>query len=367
MIGLGILGILVLLLVVGILFVNLSPEFGGKHQQEDIANYQTSPNFKEGKFQNLSTTTMTMNFGEIMSSLVDYIKGVPNSSPAVNLEVNQVNPTAWQSNDSTNRLIWFGHSAFLLNLDGKNILIDPMLGNVPAPHPWLGSKRYSKELPIQIEELPRIDAVLISHDHYDHLDYKSIKQLKDKVNQFLVPLGVGSHLKAWGIENSRIQEFDWWQELTYEHIKLAFTPSRHFSGRGLTDRFSTLWGSWVIQGTTNKLYFSGDSGYGSHFKEIGKKYGPFDFAMIECGQYNEKWADIHMMPEESVLASKEINATVAMPIHWGAFTLAMHTWTDPVERFSKEANKVGQKYIMPEIGEEIRLDQLIAKNNSWWN
>lgn len=366
MIGLTIGGIIVLLLVIGVLFVNLSPEFGGKHEKEDTARYEKSTHFIDGKFQNSSNTVITMSFGEMMSSLVDYFKGVPNSAPDSNLSVQSVDPEAWKNNDTINRLIWFGHSAFLLNLDGKNILIDPMLGDVPAPHPWLGGKRYSEELPIEIEELPRIDAVLISHDHYDHLDYKSIKKLKDKVNQFFVPLGVGSHLKAWDIENTRIQEFDWWQEITYEHIKLAFTPSRHFSGRGLTDRFSTFWGSWVIKGANQNLYFSGDGGYDSHFKEIGEKYGPFDFAMMECGQYNEKWADIHMMPEESVIAAKEVGAKVAMPIHWGAFTLAMHTWTDPAERFSKKAKELNQNFIIPEIGEEVRLDLIEAENNNWW-
>ncbi|MFT6166433.1 MAG: L-ascorbate metabolism protein UlaG (beta-lactamase superfamily) [Vicingaceae bacterium] len=366
MIGLTIGGIILLLLIIGVLFVNLSPEFGGKHSKKDVERYSTSDNYKEGKFENIKVANMDMSFSQTMGTLVDFIKGTDNSKPDFELPVEKVDSLSWEQNDSTDRLFWFGHSSFLLKLDGKNILLDPMLGEVPAPHPWLGGKRYSKELPIEIQKLPRIDVVLISHDHYDHLDYGSIQLLKEKVNQFMVPLGVGAHLREWGVDESSIQEFDWWQELTYENIELAFTPSRHFSGRGLTDRFSTLWGSWVIKGKAKNLYFSGDSGYGKHFKEIGEKFGPFDFAMMECGQYNEKWADIHMMPEETVQASADVNTKKAMPIHWGAFTLALHTWTDPVERFTKRAKQINLNYIIPKIGEEIDLNELEHDGDTWW-
>jgi len=366
MIGLTVGGFILFLVIVGVIFIKLSPEFGGKHTKSDVERYSKSENFKAGKFENLRSTKMDMSFGETMGTLVDFIKGTPHAKPDFELPVERVDSLDWVQNDSTNRLVWFGHSSFLLKLDGKSILIDPMLGDVPAPHPWLGGKRYSKELPIEIQKLPKIDAVLISHDHYDHLDYGSIQLLKDKVNQFMVPLGVGAHLKEWGIEETRIQEFDWWQESTYEQIGLAFTPSRHFSGRGLTDRFSTLWGSWVIKGKTKTLYFSGDSGYGDHFKEIGEKFGPFDFAMMECGQYNEKWADIHMMPEETAQASTDVNAKKVMPIHWGAFTLAIHSWTDPVERFTAKANEINLDYIVPKIGEEIDLNDLEVEGSTWW-
>jgi L-ascorbate metabolism protein UlaG (beta-lactamase superfamily) len=366
MIGLTVGGIILLLVIVGALFVNLSPEFGGKHSKKDIERYSVSTNYKEGNFENIKAPNMDMSFSQTIGTMVDFIKGTPNAKPDFELPVEKVDSLTWEQNDSTNRLFWFGHSSFLLKLDGKNILIDPMLGDVPAPHPWLGGKRYSKELPIEIQKLPQIDIVLISHDHYDHLDYGSIQLLNEKVSQFMVPLGVGAHLREWGIDSLKIQELDWWQESTFENIEFAFTPSRHFSGRGLTDRFSTLWGSWVIKGKSKNLYFSGDSGYGEHFNEIGEKFGPFDFAMMECGQYNEKWADIHMMPEETAKASSEINAKKVMPIHWGAFTLSLHTWTDPVERFTAEAEKINVSYIIPKIGEEIDLNQLVVNENNWW-
>mgnify|MGYP002476009059 FL=1 len=366
MIGIIIGSAVITLLVVGILFVNLSPEFGGKPTEADKTRYSKSKNFKDGKFENLNKANMDMSFKQTVTTMIDFIKGTPNARPSFNLPVEKVDSLNWEQNDSTNRLVWFGHSSFLLKLDGKNILLDPMLGEVPAPHPWLGGKRYSKELPIEIQKLPKIDVVLISHDHYDHLDYGSIQLLKDKVNQFMVPMGVGAHLKEWGIANHQIQEFDWWQETTYEHIGIAFAPSRHFSGRGLTDRFSTLWGSWVIKGRNKNLYFSGDSGYGKHFKTIGEKFGPFDFAMMECGQYNEKWADIHMMPEETVQAAIDVKSKITMPIHWGAFTLSLHTWTDPVERFTLKSNELNVEHLIPIIGEEIDLMTLTSEHMNWW-
>ena len=361
-IGIGILFIL----LVGILFINLSPEFGGKASKEDIDRYKKSNNYEEGKFVNLVETSIDMSFGEMLISIKDYFKGVPNDRPDFDLPVEHIDSLELVKNESTDRLVWFGHSAFLLQLDGKTILIDPMLGDVPAPHPLLGGKRYSASLPIEIEKLPQIDIVLISHDHYDHLDYGSIQKLKGKTNQFLVPLGVGNHLKKWGIEENRVEEFDWWQKTNTEPIEFVFTPSRHFSGRGLTDRNKTLWGSWVIKGKSKNLFFSGDSGYGTHFKEIGKQYGPFDFAMMECGQYNEKWAQIHMMPEETAQASVDVNAKVVMPIHWGAFTLALHSWTDPVERVTKKLKELNQSAIVPLIGEEVQLESLNEGYKKWW-
>ena len=182
-----------------------------------------------------------------------------------------------------------------------------MLSAVPAPHPLLGGKRFSKELTISIEKLPQIDAVILSHDHYDHLDYESIKKLHPKVGHFFAPLGLGVHLLEWGVPEGKITELDWWGQTTFEDLTLISTPSQHFSGRGLTDRDKTLWCSWVIQSEDEKIFFSGDSGYGDHFKSIGEKYGPFDFAMMECGQYNSLWSEIHMFPEETAQAGVDVH------------------------------------------------------------
>ena len=282
------------------------------------------------------------------------------------MPIHSIDSLNLEEKKDTNRLIWFGHSAFLLQLDGKNILIDPMLGNSPSPHPLLGTSRFKEELPITVEKLPKIDLVLISHDHYDHLDYGSIQQLKDKVQQFYVPLGVGTHLASWCIKDENISEFNWWDETSFEHLQLAFTPSRHFSGRGISDNSTTMWGSWVIKGNNKNIYFSGDSGYGPHFKAIGKKYGPFDFTMMECGQYDEKWSTIHMMPEETAQASLDVNAKVMMPIHWGSFALALHDWDDSIKRVLSKAKELEVNVTTPKIGEEIKLDNLNFNSIEWW-
>ena len=353
-------------LVVG-LFVNLSPQMGGKASLLDIENYKKSHHFKEGVFVNQITTSMDMGFSDGMVTMWEFIRGVKNSRPNVEPPLNQVDSLFLEQKKQEDKLIWFGHSAFLLQLEGQNILLDPMLGDVPAPHPALGQNRYNKKLPIEIAQLPQIDAVVLSHDHYDHLDYGSIMKLKEKTKVYYVPLGVGKHLKAWGIKAIQIHEMDWWDELQLGDLTIALTPSRHFSGRGLNDRFSTLWGSFVIKSNKQAFYFSGDGGYGPHFKEIGDKFGPFDLALVECGQYNEKWADIHMLPEESAQAGIDLNAKFVMPIHWGAFTLSLHTWLDPVQRILKKAEELNLPIITPELGEVVHLahDMALYKDR-WW-
>ncbi|MDY8136030.1 MBL fold metallo-hydrolase [Aquimarina sp. 2201CG5-10] len=364
LIGIGILiGIIV---IATTLFIKLSPEFGGKATKEQKAIYATSDNYKDEKFVNKNEVQLDMSFRDMGKSIIGYFKPQPKTVPKENLSVKKIDSLNIVEHNGKTRLIWFGHSTFLLQMNAKNILIDPMFGEVPAPHPLLGSKRFSKELPIEVEKLPEIDAVLISHDHYDHLDYGTIKKLKSKVKMFYTPLGVGAHLQEWGIAKERIVELDWWQETTFEDLIFRCTPAQHFSGRGLTDRTKTLWSSWIIQSQTENIFFSGDSGYASHFKEIGEKYGPFDFAMIECGQYNEMWPDIHMFPEETAQAGLDVKAKTVMPIHWGAFKLAMHTWTDPVKRVTEKAKELNIDIITPQIGTSILLEDLITSSSSWW-
>jgi len=365
--GLSLLLIILLIPVSGLLFINLNSELGGNPTKEQTIKYIQSDNYKDGKFFNQIPTSLDMNFKKFISVLGDFLKGDPTRQPDFELPVEKIDSLEI-TNKTTDytRLTWFGHSAFLLEMDGKNILIDPMLGESPSPIPVLGSKRYSRELPITINKMPAIDIVVISHDHYDHLDYGSIKKLIDKVGSFYTPLGVGVHLEKWGISKEKIHELDWWDEIKHENLTFILTPSRHFSGRGLFDRNTTLWGSWVIKGIDDNIYFSGDGGYGPHFKEIGEKYGPFDFAMIECGQYDERWNQIHMMPEESARAAVDVKAKLMMPIHWGAFTLALHSWTDPVERVIAKARELDMPVATPKIGEVILLDTLNKSYSMWW-
>ena len=348
-------------------FVNFYPSFGGEVSEEREVKYQTSRQFRDGVFVNTRDVPKDPSFSEILTlSKKFFFTKVENARPGYDLMVKKLDSLELAGYQSNTRLIWFGHSAFLLQIEGYNILIDPMFGKVPAPHPWLGDKRFSKQLPIEIEQLPRIDAVLISHDHYDHLDYRSIKRLKDKVGKFYVPLGVGVHLEQWGVPKASILELDWWEEVSFNDLLFVCTPAQHFSGRKLDTRQSTLWSSWVIKSVSESIYFSGDGGYAEHFTEIGKKYGPFDFAMLECGQYNELWSDIHMFPEETAQAAVDLKAKVFMPIHWGAFKLALHSWTDPVERVSKKAEALQVSMVTPEIGAPIELDSMDEAISFWW-
>ncbi|MFK7812632.1 MAG: MBL fold metallo-hydrolase [Maribacter sp.] len=360
-------GLLLILVIFVALFVNLSPEFGGSATKEQKLKYGKSENYKEGVFINRGDVKMSMGFGDMVKSIRGYFGPQPNTTPEKAIAVEKIDSTSIANYNGPSRLVWFGHSSFLLQMEGKSILIDPMFGAVPAPHPMLGGKRFSKSLPIEIAKLPKIDAVIFSHDHYDHLDYGSIQLLKDKVDMFYTPLGVGAHLIEWGVKKEQIVEMDWWEEAEFHGLSFKCTPAQHFSGRGLTDRAKTLWSSWVIQSKKENIFFSGDSGYGSHFKEIGEKFGPFDFAMLECGQYNELWSEIHMMPEETAQAGLDVGAKKIMPIHWGAFKLAMHPWTEPVERVSKKALELGIAITIPKIGAHIYLDETQIAEEPWWS
>ena len=359
--------LILLLIISGLIWHETSPQFGGEISELKNIKYKKTGHYKDGIFINKTTVNMDMPALKMVSIMIDFIKGNPNGQPNQNIDVLKIDSTTIAKNKLINQITWFGHSAILLELDENKILIDPMLSNVPSPLPILGPERYSKELPITIDKLPFIDAVIISHDHYDHLDYESIQKLKKKVNHFYVPLGVDAHLIEWGIDTSKITALDWWETAKVNEIDLVFTPSRHFSGRGLGDRFSTLWGSWVLKGKKDNIFFSGDGGYGPHFKEIGDKHGPFDFSMIECGQYNKNWADIHMMPEESAQAGKDLKSSIIMPIHWGAFTLSLHDWTDPIERVIKAANDLEIPISTPMIGQPFNWKTEVIISTWWTN
>ncbi len=356
--------ILVVLTISIILFVNMHPLFGGSISNSDRERYRYFDHYKNGKFVNQSPTEMKMGVSTILSLMKDSMSGRKDRKPT-NLIPISLDWKKIKSNEDS--LTWFGHSTFLLNVDDKKILIDPMFGPSPSPVPFIGSKRYSKDLLDVIDELPPIDAVLITHDHYDHLDYASIIKLKEIVGQFFVPLGVAAHLIKWGVDKERISECNWWDELEWQGLSIASVPSQHFSGRGVLNRDTTLWNGWVILGKNNRIYTSGDGGYGPHFKQIGEKYGPFDLTLMEGGQYDERWSAIHMQPEESVQAHLDVRGKYMMLIHWGAFTLAYHSWTDPVERGIRAAEEKGVKIIAPKIGETVFLTDSLPEPKDWWN
>ncbi|AYC18476.1 hypothetical protein DZA65_01583 [Dickeya dianthicola] len=265
--------------------------------------------------------------------------------------------------DERAKFIWFGHSTLLLNLDDTRILVDPVFSASVSPFSFM-FRRFQPPV-LAREALPNIDIILLSHDHYDHLDEQTIRAFRDTATRFIAPLRVGEHLKKWGIEAERIQELDWYHSHTFNGITFTATPSHHFSGRSLSGRNTTLWASWVIQGQRERLFFSGDSGYGEHFRHIGERFGPFSLAFVENGQYNHRWPDSHMHPEQTVQAAQDLRARLFMPIHWGMFALAFHDWADPVRRSSQLARERQLPIIMPMLGEVVTLGTPTA-TPAWW-
>jgi L-ascorbate metabolism protein UlaG (beta-lactamase superfamily) len=285
--------------------------------------------------------------------------------PAQSLPVESLNSTAFPTDNGKAKFIWYGHSAVLMRMKNKTLLIDPMLGPDSSPTAPFRTKRFSSRTLEVIDQIPPVDLMLITHDHYDHLDYASIQKLKTKTSKYYVALGVARHLVSWGIPADKITEFDWWDSAMFDDIEITFTPARHFSGRGLTDRFKSLWGGWSFHTPDERIYFSGDGGYGDHFKEIGQRLGPFDFGLMECGQYNELWHQIHMFPEESVQAAKDVGARSCMPVHWAAFALAPHQWKDPAMRFAAAAEASFLRLKTPALGQLFTVADDLSTH--WWN
>lgn len=257
-----------------------------------------------------------------------------------------------------------GHSSILLKLDGEFVLIDPVFSERASPVQWAGPKRFHPT-PIDLAELPPIKTVIISHDHYDHLDKATIRQLKDKVEYFVMPLRVGEHLRNWGVAAGKIIELDWWQQFQAGTLSLTATPTQHFSGRGLTDRNKTLWASFVIESSQHKLFFSGDSGYFDGFKTIGDRYGPFDIAMVETGAYNTLWSEIHMLPEQSLQAFLDLRGKVMLPIHNSTFDLSLHDWYEPLEQIHLLAEQNQVQLLTPMMGEAVAIEQPDT-SYAWW-
>jgi len=355
------------LVLVSFLLVTHYPAFGGSPKGEVLQRMNSASNYYKGKFVNKNPVKTKFSFSETMEMISMFLKGNPQSVPE-----NKIPVQYWEKEDilhlpdSVTTAIWFGHSAFYIKTGGLNILLDPMFGNYPSPFPYLTKRRFNDSLPIQINDLPVIDVVVFSHDHYDHLDYGSILKLKDKVKKFVAPLGVGDHLRTWGVESEKIVEMNWNESIEIQGTSFICTPAQHFSGRGFTNKMSTLWSSWVIKNESSSLFFSGDSGYFEGFKEIGDSYGPFDVCFMECGQYNELWKDIHMFPEETVQAHIDLQGKLLVPIHWGAFSLSVHDWNEPVKRLTLEAQKKGVNATTPIIGEPVTIGNKMEVND-WWS
>ncbi|RYF81696.1 MAG: MBL fold metallo-hydrolase [Comamonadaceae bacterium] len=266
--------------------------------------------------------------------------------------------------DDANHLVRLGHSSHLLKLHGKYWLIDPVFGERVSPFSFIGPKRFHAP-PLTLQELPPIEGLILSHDHYDHLDVPTIEYLRERVQRYFVPLGIGARLKDMGVAAARIGEFDWWQGAEHAGVKLTATPSQHFSGRTLWDRDRTLWASWVIESGGQRIFYSGDSGYFGGFAQIGERFGGFDIALIENGAYDDYWPSVHMAPEESVQAVQDLRARVLYSVHNSTFDLAFHTWQDPLERIAAISAQKKVELATPVIGEVMTVGKP-RENRLWW-
>lgn len=337
-----------IVLLITISITNMKP-FGSLPKNERLVRIKNSKNYKNGEFVNLSSTPAFAEGQNFFTVFYDFFFKKRNTEPGNIIETKKIDLDKLPKD--SNAIVWLGHSSYLLQIKNTRILVDPLIIGNAAPFDFFG-KPYKFSNQYSIDDFKNIDHILITHDHYDHLDYKTIIHYKDKVQSIITSLGVGSHLEHWGVSPEKIVELDWWENTVVNDINLKITaaPARHFSGR-LFKRNQTLWSSFVFEFDSTKYYIGGDSGYDKHFKTIGEKFGPFDLAILECGQYNKNWPYIHMMPEEVVQASIDLNANTTLPVHWSKFSLSLHEWDEPIKRFSNEADNKNIKYISPMIGE----------------
>lgn len=357
--------LLVLLIIWG--GVHVLPAMGSKPGAQRIEEFKTSAQFdgeKQVFVNRIPDLIEKMRENFDLSTTIEWFKKGVNRAPSKALPELKPDLSEFLLPSDELKVIWFGHSSFILNLSGKIILVDPVFSNSASPISFM-VKRFQPPV-LKLEELPKIDFIVISHDHYDHLDMNSIKFFRDKSTEFLVPLGVGSHITSWGIEESRITEMDWWQSTIKQGVEFVATPSQHFSGRGLSDANKTLWASWVLRNEAHNVFFSGDTGYDIHFKAIGEKYGPFDVAFIENGQYNEKWRAVHVLPDEAVQAYFDLKAKRFFPVHWGMFVLALHEWNEPVRELFRLSEGKDVKILTPKLGEILKIND-DYENQKWWS
>lgn len=310
-----------------------------------LARMQRSPQFARGVFVNALPERTDM-----WGASVKWMKGAQHREPEAPVPVETRRTSDYErAPESGLRITWLGHSSMLVELEGRRVLFDPVFGDRCSPSSFYGPRRFFAP-PLPVAELPALDRVVISHDHYDHLDKPTVEALAARGVEFVTPLGVGAHLELWGVPPERITELDWWEETTVGDLRLVATPARHFSGRGLRDRNATLWASWALIGAERRVYFSGDTAMFPGFREIGERLGPFDATMIEVGAYDQAWADVHLGPEQAVAAHQALGGKLLVPIHWGTFNLALHAWTEPAERLIVAAERADVRIVTPKPG-----------------
>lgn len=336
-------------------------EVGGSASGERFERIEKSPNYDGSKFVNAEPTEHLAQ-GIYWNVIRDYLFSRAETRPS---EMFSTESTDLINLDKTCglQLFWLGHSTVLVNIDSTTILIDPVFDERVAV--IVGSTERFQSAVINRESLPKIDAVIISHDHYDHLEKNSIDFFAQDGTMFFVPLGVGAHLNAWQVPDSQIVELDWWESRDFQSLKIVCTPARHFSGRSLLRFDKTLWASWVVVGSTHRLYYGGDTGYTDQFEKIGDRFGPFNVTLLPIGAYSEYWPDIHLNPEEAVTAHLALKGRLLIPVHWGTFDVALHAWDEPIERLIQAAEEQEVQIAAPLPGEKINLDS-VTFQNKWW-
>jgi len=340
------------ILAIGVLAAFQLPQFGGSFEGARLERMRRSPEFIGGRFENTPPQSTEL---ALLKTWRLYSRGQLRE-PAFEIPVIPLAPSRLKAPPSRELVaVWLGHASVLLEIDGVRIVTDPMLSDVASPFPPIGPKRLHPA-PIALRDLSGIDGVVISHDHYDHLDMKTVERLAPQGTQFFVPVGIGAHLERWGVPLAQIHEMEWWESAELNGVKIDCVPARHYSGRKRMDN-STLWASWVIRGSERSVYFSGDTGYAGHFKEIRRRFGAIDLTLMKIGAYGETWLDIHMDPESAVRAHVDLGGKVLLPVHWATFNLSYHAWDEPIVRTLQAARASGVRVITPRVGEPFTFDQ----------
>lgn len=354
--------IVILLVAVATLFMR-SKRFGSKPAGARLARIQQSPNFRDGQFQNQSPTPALTEGVSYTAVLNEFIfKSSKRGKPLQALPTRKTDLHALKPDEDV--LVWMGHSSYYLQLDGKKMLVDPVLSGAASPVSFT-TRSFSGSDIYTTEDIPELDILFLSHDHWDHLDYATVQKLKPKLKLIITGLGTGQHLERWGFDIEKVIEKDWDEEIDLgDGFRVITTPARHFSGRGLV-RNKSLWLSFILQTPKHRLFLGGDSGYDAHFKKAGAAYGPFDLAILECGQYDKSWKYIHMMPEELVQAAQDLGAKALLPVHWGKFKLGNHDWDDSIIRVSRAAAAAGLPLLTPAIGEAVYPGK-VQTYTAWW-
>lgn len=360
----AVVGVVVLVFVVGgLIFVRSTP-FGASPAGERQARIEQSPEWHDGEFTNPQPISLSY-LSAIRASLFDS-SDTSSPDPALSISPTDTEVLAVPPNDGL-RVTWFGHSSTLVEIDDLRVLIDPFWGEQSGPIGLLGTKPFYPA-PVALADLAPVDVVLISHDHWDHLDQPTISAMRDWASTtFVVPLGIGADLERWGIAAERIRELDWWESTSIGEIELVATPARHASGRDPLRTGETLWSGWAVLAPQHRLWYSGDSGYFPDLTQIGERLGPFDVTLIESGQYDPNWADNHFGPELAVQANALVGGELMIPVHWGLLNLAPHSWTEPVERVRAEAQCRDQSLLVlaPGVPTEPNA-QAVAQQEQWW-